>query len=93
MKKVDQITLTRDGGKYIHAMAFHWLFVLVTLLPVVLLLILGIVNPFWFRSSMFNWIERAVKRITRWRDYIKYRIYLGTDPKMWHALRNETLGQ
>ena len=91
MKKVQEITLTPTGGNFYRAMAFHWVVVAVAIVPVMILLLAGIINPFWFRSSMFNWIENAVRRFTRWRDYIKYRIYLGTDPKLWHALRDEAI--
>lgn len=93
MKKIEEIVLTRQGGNYHRAMAFHWAVVAVAILPIAVLLIVGIINPFWFRNSMFNGIERLVRRITLWRDYVKYRIYLGADPKMWHALRGETLGK
>jgi len=49
----------------------------------------AIVNPLWFRSAMFDWVERGVNRLSQWRNYQKYRIYLGTDPKMWHTLRGD----
>jgi len=38
---------------------------------------------------MFNWVERLVNRYTRWRNYVKYKIYLGTDPKLWHSLKGD----
>jgi len=93
MNHIEEIMLTPQGGNYIRAMLFHWFSVTVAIVPVAMLLLVAVVNPFWFRDSMFNWVERLVRRITRWRDYIKYRIYLGTDPKMWHALRGEKLGK
>jgi len=52
-------------------------------------LLIAIVNPFWFRSSMFEYVERTVNRLSRWRNYKKYHIYLGTDPRMWHTLRGD----
>jgi len=52
-------------------------------------LLIAIVNPFWFRSSMFEYVERTVNRLSQWRNYQKYRIYLGTDPRMWHTLRGD----
>ena len=62
---------------------------LVTEEPVAAALIVAIVNPLWFRSAMFDWVERGVNRLSQWRNYQKYRIYLGTDPKMWHTLRGD----
>lgn len=91
MKQVKDITLTPEGGNFYRAMTFHWVFVGIAIVPIIVLLLIGVLNPFWFRASMFNWIENLVRRITRWRDYLKYRIYLGTDPKMWHALRDESI--
>lgn len=82
-----EITLTRTGGRYFRAMAFHYAVLAVFIVPVVLALIVAVLNPFWFRDSMFSSVELMVNRFARWRDYQKYRIYLGTDPKMWHALK------
>lgn len=84
-----EVVLTRTGGRYFQAMAFHYASLTLFLLPVLLALILAVLNPFWFRDSMFNAVERTVNRFARWRDYQKYRIYLGTDPKMWHALKGD----
>ena len=93
MKKIQDITLTREGGRFYQAMMFHWFTVIVSIVPIIVLLLISVINPFWFRTSMFNWVERSVVRLTRWRDYAKYRIYLGVDPKMWHTLRDETVGR
>jgi hypothetical protein len=58
-------------------------------LPFVLILLLvAIINPFWFRDSMFNWIERQINAFSRWRDYHQYAIYLGADPRIWHTLKD-----
>lgn len=83
------VTMTRDGGNYWRAQTFSLsLSYLVLFVPVVLLLLIAIVNPFWFRDQFFNWVERSVNRITIWRNRIAYRIYLGTDPELWHALKD-----
>ena len=90
MKSMEmEITLTPSGGRYYRAMTFHWLFVATAIVPVLALLIVALLNPFWFRSAMFDWVETVVNRISRWRNYTKYRIYLGTDPTMWHTLRGD----
>ena len=84
-----EITLTPGEGNYYRAMAFHWLIVAVAIVPVLFVLIVAIITPFWFRDSMFNWIESTVNRLSRWRNYVKYHIYLGCDPKMWHLLKGD----
>lgn len=82
------VTLTPDGGNYKSALAFHYGFIAVCILPVLALLIIAIINPFWFRDDLFGWVEQFTHKLARWRDYRKYAIYLGTDPKMWHALKD-----
>ena len=84
-----EIELRPGEGNYYWAMAFHWLVVGVAIVPVLIALILAIINPFWCRDSMFSWVERGVNRVSRWRNYKKYHIYLGTDPKLWHTLKGD----
>ena len=83
-----EITLTPDGGFFYRAMTFHWCFVAVAFVPVVFLLIIAILNPFWFRDDFFSWAEGFIGRVSRWRNYQKYKIYLGCDPKVWHGLKD-----
>ena len=84
-----EIELTPQGGRYYRAMAFHWIMVVLLIVPVLTALIIAVINPFWFRNSLFELTERTVNRISRWRNYQKYRIYLGCDPRMWHTLRGD----
>jgi hypothetical protein len=79
--------MTRTGGRYWQALAFR-LALTWPILPLVLIMLLvTILNPFWFRDAMFNWVERKINQFSRWRDYRQYAIYLGADPKMWHTLK------
>ena len=84
-----EIELRPGEGNFYRAMTFHWLVVVVFIVPVALALLIAVINPFWFRDSMFNWIERGVNRLSRWRNYTKYYLYLGCDPKMWHTLKGD----
>jgi hypothetical protein len=84
------VELTKDGGNFYRAMAFHWVVLAVAIVPVLIMTLLVLLNPFWFRDSAFNWTERQINRLTRWRDLVKYRIYLGTDPELWHALKDRS---
>ena len=84
-----EIELTPTGGRYYPAMAFHWAIVALLIVPVIAVLLMAVLNPFWFRNAMFEWVERRVNQLSRWRNYQKYRIYLGADPRMWHTLRGD----
>jgi len=84
-----EITLTPAGGRFYRAMAFHWITVVVVMPFLVVAMLAAIVNPLWFRESMFNWTERQVNQFTRWRNNVKYRIYLNCDPVVWHTLKGD----
>lgn len=83
-----EITLTKDGGNYWRAWFTHWGIVAFIMPAFLVLIILALVNPFWFRTDFLNWVERSAARSARWRDRIKYRVYLGCDPAVWHALKD-----
>lgn len=83
-----QVEMTKDGGFYYRAVTVHWTLTLLFLPLFVVNLILAVINPFWFRESMMSWTERTALKFARWRDRIKYRVYLGTDPTVWHALKD-----
>ena len=83
-----EITLTKEGGFYYRAMTVHVLFVSVAIVPALIVTLLALINPLWFRQDMFHWVERNVNKLARWRDRLKYRVYLGTDPDVWHALKD-----
>lgn len=84
------VTMTRDGGRFWRAQITSMTLTYVVLLPPILIaLILAVINPFWFRDRFFNWVERTVNRVSIWRNRLTYKIYLGTDPEMWHTLRGD----
>ena len=82
------VTMTRDGGFYWRAQAFNIAFTYPVLIPVTIALLLAVINPFWFRDDFFRFIERKVNEVARWRNYRMYKIYLGTDPEVWHTLKD-----
>lgn len=84
------VTMTRDGGFYWRAMVFRYAVTYIILLPVLAVILVTLINPFWFRDSMFRWVETKVNQIARWRNYQQYRFYLGTDPEMWHTLKGDS---
>ena len=83
------IELTKDGGFYYRTLAFHYVFTYTIFIPMIVLVVLAVINPFWFREPFMRWIETTTNKIARYRDRIKYRIYLGTDPAVWHALKDK----
>ena len=83
----DTVKLTADGGRYYRAMAFWYAFTALSIVPIVLLLIVAILNPFWFRDGFFRWCERTVNSMAKWRNYRQYALYLGCDPEYWHTLK------
>lgn len=86
-KLPDTVELTPDGGNYYRAIAFWYVITLFAIIPVAVVLIVAILNPFWFRDSMFRWVENSVNRLAKWRNYRQYALYLGCDPEYWHTLR------
>ena len=85
----DTVDLTPEGGRYYRAMAFWWLSTMALIVPVVIVLIVALINPFWFRDSFFRWVEQSVNKIARWRNYRQYALYLGCDPTYWHTLASK----
>lgn len=84
----EEIILTPEGGFYYKAMTFHWLIVAVAIVPALVLILIAILNPFWFRDDFFAWAERVIGKLSHWRNYQKYKIYLGCDPRVWHGLKD-----
>jgi hypothetical protein len=81
--------MTRDGGIFALSLTFRQIITAVLITPIFVILVLAMINPLWFRDRFFNWTEKVVYRITQWRNYRVYAIYLGTDPTMWHTLKGE----
>ena len=87
MSLPNTVTMTKDGGYYYRAMAFRHLATWTVMPFVMLVVLLAVINPLWFRDDFFRFIEGYVNRYARWRNYKQYAIYLGTDPEMWHTLK------
>jgi hypothetical protein len=86
-KLPDTVELTPDGGYYYRAITF-WYTVTFMILPfTIVALIVAIINPFWFRDSLFRWVENTINKLAKWRNYRQYALYLGCDPEYWHTLK------
>jgi hypothetical protein len=84
------VTMVPGGGNYYRARAFRLVFTYGVLPFVLVAILLALINPFWFRDAMGDAIERGVNRLVKWRNYRQYAIYLGADPKVWHALKGDS---
>lgn len=82
------IKYTPDGGNYYRAYALMWLSIIIMFVPIATCLLVVSLNPFWFRDPLFNWFKRTVRKFTNYRNDVMYRIYLGCDPALWHALKD-----
>ena len=78
--------MTKEGGKYYRAAAFSATVTWLAIIPVLLMVAIGIINPLWFRAAFLDWVIESTERITHWRNYKAYWIYLGMDPKVWYEL-------
>ena len=46
-----------------------------TLVPFLVLVLVAILNPLWFRADLINYVERLSRKVAEWRDektYVKY---------------------
>lgn len=89
MSMPKSVTLTRNGGHYWRAQAFRLAVGLTSLPFVALVLLIAVINPFWFRDTFFNWSVNKLNSYTRWINYRQYAIYLGMDPRVWHTLKGD----
>lgn len=89
MSLPDRIDYTRTGGRYYRAMAWFYFTIVALIAPVLALLLVGLLNPLWFRDDYLRWLQNTIERLTARRNYFMYRLYLGMDPKVWHALKGD----
>ncbi len=83
-----EVKMTRDGGFYYRAMVFRYAITYPALPLVLIALFVAVLNPLWFRDDFFRYVERKINQFAQWRNYKQYAIYLGTDPKIWHTLKD-----
>lgn len=87
MKK-QTVTMTQDGGNWYRMKATHYCLLAFLIGPVFICLAICLVNPLWFRDDLLIWFENKVNEFSVWRNRLLYRIYLGMDPDVWHALKD-----
>ena len=87
MKK-QTVSMTPDGGNWYRMKLAHYLILAFLIGPVFLCLVVCLLNPLWFRDDLLIWFENKVNEFSVWRNKFLYRIYLGMDPEVWHALKD-----
>ena len=87
MKK-QTVTMTPEGGRWWRMRMAHWSILAVLFPPIFVLLVIFLLNPLWFRDDLLIWFENRINSFSVWRNKFLYRIYLGADPEVWHALKD-----
>ena len=87
MKK-QTVTMTPEGGNWWRMRLLHWIILALIVPPVFVLLLFFLLNPLWFRDDLLIWFENKMNQFSIWRNKFLYRIYLGMDPDLWHALKD-----
>ena len=86
--KNQTVTMTKDGGNWYKMKFVHYAILSLVLLPVFALLVIFLLNPLWFRDDLLIWFENKIEAFGTWRNRFLYKIYLGMDPEVWHALKD-----
>jgi hypothetical protein len=87
MKK-ETVTMTPDGGNWWQMKLAHYGILSIMILPIFVVLCVMLLNPLWFRDDLLIWFENKINEFSVWRNRLLYRIYLGMDPDVWHALKD-----
>ena len=80
--------MTPEGGNWWRMRIVHWSILVLLFPPIFLILCIFLLNPLWFRDDLLIWFENRVNEFSVWRNKLLYRIYLGADPEIWHALKD-----
>jgi hypothetical protein len=78
----------KGKGNYYRTLTFHYAFIGIISVPMFLCAVIVLCNPFWFRTALIKKFNNTIDKIIDWRHYKEYKIYLGTDPKLWHILKD-----
>lgn len=87
MKK-QTVSMTPEGGNWWRMRFTHWGILAIAILPIFVMLCVLLLNPLWFRDDLLIWFENKMNEFSVRRNKLLYRIYLGMDPEVWHALKD-----
>lgn len=80
--------MTPEGGRWWRMRITHWSILAFLFPPIFAVLVIFLLNPLWFRDDLLIWFENRINEFSVWRNKLLYRIYLGADPEVWHALKD-----
>ena len=80
--------MTPEGGNWWRMRFTHWGILAIAILPIFVMLCVLLLNPLWFRDDLLIWFENKMNEFSVRRNKLRYRIYLGMDPEVWHALKD-----
>ena len=66
--------IMKISPKFQYQLVF-WFYTLFLIWPLLILVILAIINPFWFRDRMIRYTETFADKLSKFRDkmpYVKY---------------------
>ena len=86
--KASTVTMTKDGGNWYKMRCLHFSILTFLFLPIFVILCILLLNPLWFRDDLLIWFENKINEFSVWRNKLLYRVYLGCDPDVWHALKD-----
>jgi hypothetical protein len=69
-----------------YKMAF-WSLTAPMMIPMVIIVLLAILNPFWFRNNMLSWTEQFARKLAIWRDETKYVKYYHDKAHLFDTLK------
>lgn len=68
-------------GQPWHVRTQWWALTILLILAISPLLLVALLNPFWFRVPFFEWVEDLASSLRRWRDDVmkpqlnKYKLF------------------
>jgi hypothetical protein len=57
------------------------------LVPFLVLVIIAILNPLWFRADLINYVERLSRKVAEWRDETKFVKYFYDKAHLFDKLK------
>ena len=65
-----------------------WSITLPLIFPLTILVVLAIINPFWFRESFMSFVEKLARRLGHWRDEKTFVKYFYDKAHLFEKLKN-----
>lgn len=67
-----------------------WSVTSILLIPMSIIVIVAILNPFWFRDNMLRWVERFAGKMGEWRDSIPFIKHAHDKAHLFDTIKGST---